>query len=449
MQLSILDGVRRAAVPILAAALVLVPLRSAMAISPCISLVPAVGDEDPKVGGGDDMTVYIPELSGNTVTLPLPTFLGRWAGTRSRELAIASAGSSCVFLAVGAGKRLETVQENGPCVGEFQLGFMVDAWPDRLGRHIAFTADYPPRPGLNVNQGDSQVFVWQFPDTILQITQPAGPGVVGVKPALDGEGTRVAYSSNGNPTGGNPDGSFEVFVRDLPAGPITQVTTGVGCDSGTIGASGAEGPSISEDGQRIAFVSNCNLNGGNPFGLQTAFVADLGLGALVQLPHCAGCGIADLPAISKNGLRVLNYDISGFGATSVVKLMVHTIGAGSATTTELCTPISQGQLSLGEAFLAFGGFNQPAVSETGNRIAFAARANPTGANPMGFFEVFVADLAPDLQTAKTRQVTKGDDASASLGVSLDWKGSRLWTWGTFEGVPAFGQKVLRVTLREP
>ena len=129
--------------------------------------------------------------------------------------------------------------------------------------------------------------------------------------------------------------------------------------------------------------------------------------------------------------------------------MVHAIGSGSATTRSLCQPISTGQLSLGEALVLFGAFDTPAITEDGRRIAFAMKGNPMGTNPVGFFEVFVMDLAADLKTGRMRQVTDGTDNAASLGVALDWKGSRLWTWGTYPGLGQRSQEILRVSLREP
>jgi hypothetical protein len=417
----------------------------------CISLVPAVGDEDPRiVSAHNGLGIYAPEL--NVQPLNFPTFLGRWGTTRSRELALATyvgGSGDCPVLAIGEGNRLTPVQLNGPCAGEPFQGYMVDAATDRLGQHIAFTADFPVRPGLSANPGEPQVFLWSMSgDVITQITDGTATGTVGLRPSLAREGSLVAFAANGDLTGQNPDSSFEVFLRDMGTGRLTQVTDGAGCDSGTIGKKGV-GPSISEDGTRIAFVSNCDLTGGNPQGLQTVFLADLKLGATIQLAHCPGCTIADLPAISRDGSTVLNYDISSLGSALVIRLMVHTIGSGSATTRSLCQPISSGPLTLGEAAVLFSPFNTPAVTENGHRIAFAMEGNPTGANPTGFFEVFVMDLAADLRSGKVRQITDGTDQGGSFGLALDWKGSRLWTWGTFRGLSHGSQEILRVSLREP
>ncbi len=417
----------------------------------CISMVPAVGDEDPKIGTANrGLTVHAAELYPAVQPLSLPSFLGRWGTTRSRELAVATHAGDCTVLAIGEGNRLEGVQVNGRCLFEPSEGFLRDAASDRLGQHIAFTADFPVRPGLAAFPSEPQVFLWsRSGDGITQITSPTAAGTIGLRPALAREGSLVAFSANGDLTGQNPDGSFEVFVHDVATGQATQITDGADCDSGAMGVNGDHGLSISEDGTRVVYLSTCDPVGGNPSHLETVFFTDRTLGRTIQLAHCPGCIIADLPVISRDGSTVLNYDISGFGPTAVVRLMVHTLGPGSATTRSLCQPLSTGQLSLGEAFVFFSGFNTPALTEDGHRIAFAMKGNPTGANPVGFFEVFVMDLAADLKKGKVRQVTDGTDAAASLGVALDWKGSRLWTWGTFPDFGQTSQQILRVSLREP
>lgn len=415
----------------------------------CISMVPAAGDEDPKITAVNrGLTVYAPELSPPAQPLNPPSFFGRWGTTRSRELATVTYVGNCPVLAIGDGNRLDGVQVNGPCVSEPSEGFMTDAASDRLGRHIAFTADFPVRPGLTAHPNEPQVFLWSLSgDAITQITNGTATGTVGLQPVLAREGSLVAFSANGDLTGQNPDGSFEVFVHDVATGQTTQVTDGAGCDSGAMGVNGDRGLSISEDGARIVYLSTCDPVGGNPSHLETAFFTDRTLSKTVQLAHCPGCTVASLPVISRDGSTALNYDI-WFGPTAVVRLMVHTLGNGSATTRSLCQPLSTG-LTLGEAFAFFSGFNTPALTEDGRRIAFAMKGNPAGANPVGFFEVFVMDLAADLKTGKVRQITDGTDAAASLGVALDWKGSRLWTWGTFPGFGRTTQEILRVNLREP
>jgi subtilisin family serine protease len=416
----------------------------------CIPLVPAVGDEDPKissVNGG--LEVSVPGYG--VQPLPLPVFLSGWGVSRSYKLAtpLSVPGDLCRVLALGEGKRLASEHANGLCVGQVVYGYMRDAAPDKLARNIAFAADYPPNPGLSAVEGQPQVFVWRNSDgAITQITNGVATGTVGLHPALDADGTLVAYSSNGNPVGQNADGSIEVFLRSLLTGQVTQVTHGIGCDSGTYGVGDIQGPTLSSDGNRVAFGSECDLMGtGGPSDQPTIFVYDRVLAQLFRLPHCPGCRFAELPMISRDGLTVVSYDFI-YGAQDHVFVMVHRFSGTTVTSRRLCGFSDLSGAGLGELLFFFSAFNRPAVTEDGRRLVFSAKINPTGANPMGFLEVFAVDPAANLTTAKVRQVTNGTDTSASAGIALDWRGGRLWTWGTYPGISG-GPQPLRVGLREP
>jgi Tol biopolymer transport system component len=63
-----------------------------------------------------------------------------------------------------------------------------------------------------------------------------------IEPSIDAAGTRLAFSSDRNATGG-----YEVFTADLPGGPIEQVT---------FNASNARLPSIADNGLGIAALSD-------------------------------------------------------------------------------------------------------------------------------------------------------------------------------------------------
>jgi len=50
-----------------------------------------------------------------------------------------------------------------------------------------------------------------------------------------------------------------------------------------------------------------------------------------------------------------------------------------------------------------------------------------------------------------RQITDGTDRILSVGVAMDWKGGRLWTYGSYPGlVPdPGGLYLVRVNMPEP
>ncbi|MBZ0159098.1 MAG: hypothetical protein K8G79_02970, partial [bacterium] len=85
-------------------------------------------------------------------------------------------------------------------------------------------------------------------------------------PSINADGTRIAFLSNSDLTGGNPDGSNEIFLWTQGSG-LTQIT------SSTSGVS--SNPSINADGTRIAFQSLSDLTGGNPDGNWEIFLAEI------------------------------------------------------------------------------------------------------------------------------------------------------------------------------
>lgn len=81
-----------------------------------------------------------------------------------------------------------------------------------------------------------------------------GPNCLGLRPAISGDGSRVAFLAVLNLNGGNPDGNCEVFTVKTDGTGLRQLT------SATI--NGAWYPSITYDGERIAFVHLNPLLGG-------------------------------------------------------------------------------------------------------------------------------------------------------------------------------------------
>lgn len=89
--------------------------------------------------------------------------------------------------------------------------------------------------------------------TIRQITPP---GCESASPSISADGTRIAFESDCDLTGDNPSGDRQVFlwIEDQKPDPFIQITRGSGFTTT---------PSISADGNRIAFASNLDLTGEN------------------------------------------------------------------------------------------------------------------------------------------------------------------------------------------
>lgn len=103
-----------------------------------------------------------------------------------------------------------------------------------------------------------------------------GTGVF--EPTISGDGSRIAFRTTGNLTGGNPDGSLELFVFDRRDGSIRQVTS-------TPGGSGTSilYPMITPDGAKVAFRSLWNFFTGTPGDTFDLWEVDVETGVYRQI----------------------------------------------------------------------------------------------------------------------------------------------------------------------
>ncbi|MDQ2974904.1 MAG: lamin tail domain-containing protein, partial [Acidobacteriota bacterium] len=121
-------------------------------------------------------------------------------------------------------------------------------------------------------------------------------------PAISQDGSRIAFSSRDNPLGTNNDSNPEIFLHD--GAKLTQITnTSPGDLAHRIG-DGNFLPSISDDGNFIAFSSNRDLAGQNSDGNFEIFVFDTVALSFSQLTNSAGIVGATDAKISGNGANV-------------------------------------------------------------------------------------------------------------------------------------------------
>ncbi|MFN2134187.1 MAG: FG-GAP-like repeat-containing protein [Anaerolineae bacterium] len=156
--------------------------------------------------------------------------------------------------------------------------------------------------------------------TYTQVTSTSGSilGGFNLWPSLDGESQHIAFFSDRDLTGRNQDANFEIWRYDLAAGTFLQVTESRECVNLY--------PSISADGTRVVFASDCDLaGGGNTDGNQEIYLAEIGPTGAVSLTQLSTTQnmLNDQPAISADGTRaafvqdanaagdIIVYDISG------------------------------------------------------------------------------------------------------------------------------------------
>jgi hypothetical protein len=160
------------------------------------------------------------------------------------------------------------------------------------GRWVAFES-WMDLTGGNPD-GNWEIFLWDSQLGILSQITDGGGG----SPALDGDGSRVAFLANGDfVPGGNPDRSQEIFVYDVPARRFIQATHTVGVFHGA--------PAIDAAGSRIAFSSSADLvPGRNPQHVYQIFLFDVDLRAIRQVTAIAAGAGAGVPSLSADGSRI-------------------------------------------------------------------------------------------------------------------------------------------------
>lgn len=101
---------------------------------------------------------------------------------------------------------------------------------------------------LNPRPAEAQVSFTQITNTMGEVFTNTTPR------SINADGSKIAFYSSHDLTGGNPDGNQEIFLWREGSG-ITQLTNTGGNNWY---------PSISADGTRIAFVSHNDLTPGSP-----------------------------------------------------------------------------------------------------------------------------------------------------------------------------------------
>lgn len=115
------------------------------------------------------------------------------------------------------------------------------------------------------------------------------------EPSISADGTKIAFPSSANLTGGNPDLSQEIFLYDIANDTFTQVT------NTTMGD--AYEPSINADGSKIAFYSGANFTGANPKGNFEIFLYDTKTNFITQMTSSVA-GSSSKPSISADGAKI-------------------------------------------------------------------------------------------------------------------------------------------------
>ncbi|GEM_PF-892153 len=259
--------------------------------------------------------------------------------------------------------------------------------------------------------GNYEIFLWTSGSGFIQVTNTTGGE--NFAPSISGDGTRIAFGSDRNLVpGGNLDGNSEIFL--WAAGPgFTQLTA-------TNGASTHYNPSINTDGTKIVFYSTHDLTGGNTDHNSEIFLWTAGSG-VVQITTTTGGG-SDSPSISDDGTKIAfvstSNPVPGGNLDGNYEIFLWTSGSGFIQVTATT-----------------GGYNwQPSISDDGTRVAFASNRNLTGSNPDGNSEIFLWTAVFGFAQLTTTTAGNSSDLSISTdGTRIAFVSTSNLTGGNLDG----------------
>ncbi|MDH3283968.1 MAG: hypothetical protein OEQ13_04445, partial [Acidobacteriota bacterium] len=168
-------------------------------------------------------------------------------------------GNKIAFVAVDSAVNLQVADANGAnqvvlVTYDTTFDSQPDVTPD--GARIVFVRS------TGLFGGDQ---VWRIEADGSGLAQVTALGSGGASsPNIAGDGQTIVFSAGSNDTGGNGDQSEEIFTIGADGIGLTQLT------AGPLGTS-SESPVIAADGSRVVFDSDADLTGGNADGSREIF----------------------------------------------------------------------------------------------------------------------------------------------------------------------------------
>ena len=256
------------------------------------------------------------------------------------------------------------------------------------GSRVAFVTAAALDAGADAN-ADSDVYVHDVAagtTTLASRADGAGTnaGDAGAfEPSLSADGTRVAFSTGATDLGdGDSGATFDIHVRDLAVNTTVLASRADGA-GGDVGNSGSSEPSLSGDGNRVAFRSLAtNLGDGDTTAAADIHVRDVAgqttvLASREGSAGGAGTGDSEMAAISADGTKVAFATRAPNlhpAAADARQILVRDLGAGVSTVAS----VAEG--AAGAAGNAAS--RNPSLTADGGCVVFATRA--TGLEPDGY-----------------------------------------------------------------
>ncbi|MFZ0428971.1 MAG: hypothetical protein WAO20_12710 [Acidobacteriota bacterium] len=191
-------------------------------------------------------------------------------------------GPRIVLLDLNEGSRIRLTDKPG-------VGFSIDA----SGTIVAFASRADPL-GSNPD-GNSEIFLLRTGDPFpSQVTQTLGS--VSGNPALSGDGRHLAFLSDAPLAGDGTSAGLSLYLMDLDAGTLRFVSA----VATEFRPADSRPPLIDREGRRIIFESDLDLTGQNPLGRSAVFVVDVEANQIRQIS--SGAGTTRLDSLSADGM---------------------------------------------------------------------------------------------------------------------------------------------------
>lgn len=290
------------------------------------------------------------------------------------------------------------------------------------GRYVAFESDATNLLGVGVDTNNQcDIFVYDRTlNTIERVSVDAGGAQANDRsrdPSISSDGTYVAFESEASNliTGGTT--TWSVYVKNRLTGAISLASADA---AGTEGNGSSYDPSISSDGNYVAFESDAtNLIAGDGNGVRDVFVKRIDTGAIwlasADAADTQGNALSDDPAISPDGLYVaFESDATNWasGGTTAGQVYLKNIATGAIWLVSADAAGDQGT----------AGSDDVSVSLNGEYVAFESDAtNLIAGDTNNDADCFVKTIASGAIERVSTDATgaQANDASREPKISSD------------------------------
>ncbi|HQV26863.1 MAG TPA: hypothetical protein PLG23_03520 [Thermoflexales bacterium] len=308
-----------------------------------------------------------PSVSGDGSRVAFWSTSADFAGTDNSD------GNVEIFVQLGTSgvftRTRQVTKSSGTVLGGFNLGPAISG----DGKRIAFFSDRDLVAGKNID-GSFELFLADLTGLagdseanigLSQVTSSTA-AAVNTWPSINSPSISdtfavyyIAFASNQNYTGGNPDGNTEIFRAKIDGASITfvQVTS-------TTADFTNDFPAISEDGSRIAFATNSNSPGSAVASVSVARIGFSGVPEITELQLFSSQTSGQI-AISADGSVVAWSSDIGSAVVDKTQIWVaRDVLSATQTLRQVTFMTTTGLLATANA--------QPALDQTGALVAFVS-----------------------------------------------------------------------------